>query len=319
MVNPRIGLVGAGRTRQGLGPFVARDLQAAGAEVVAYCTSRPESVGTAGALLAAQGVTSQGFESLETLLDAGLELDALAILTPPGAHLDGLHAALDGGLHALCEKPLSLGPATEVETLARSFEDRGLVLVENCQWPCTLETALAVLGREAGTTPRSFAMGLTPEGRGRKLLEDALSHPLSLLQVLHGAQDGSAAGLTLEGVRLQPWRDGYALACVAQGPRGRTEVEVLLDPAEVSPKPAWYALDGERVDRRIDPASYRMSLEGPERSLPLPDPLTQHIASVTATLAATLSGTAPPPSTGALVERARLLEQLLATFDAGLP
>jgi NAD(P)-dependent dehydrogenase (short-subunit alcohol dehydrogenase family) len=319
MGSPRIALVGAGRTRQGLGPFVARDLQAAGAEVVAFCTSRPETVAPTRALLAAQGVACGGFSSLEALLAADLGLEALAILTPPGAHLEGLQAALEHGLHALCEKPLLLAPAAEVEALAAAFEARGLVLVENCQWPCTLDTAWAVLGREPGAPPRTFAMGLTPEGRGRKLLEDALSHPLSLLQGLHGARDGAAAGLRLANARIRPWRAGYTLAWTVEGPHGRTEVEVLLDPAAVSPKPAWYALDGARVDRRIDSASYRMSLEGPERSLPLPDPLTQHIASVTATLAATLSGAAPPPSTGALVERARLLAQLLATFDAGLP
>lgn len=319
MGSPRIGLVGAGRTRQGLGPFVARDLQAAGAEVVAFCTSRAETVAPTRALLASQGVACEGFSSLEALLAADLGLEALAILTPPGAHRQGLEAALERGLHALCEKPLSLGPAAEVEALAAAFGEQGLALLENCQWPCTLETAWAVLGRTPGAVPRTFAMGLTPEGRGRKLLEDALSHPLSLLQALHGARDGRAAELSLAAAGIRPWRAGYALECVVQGPHGRTEVEVLLDPAEVSPKPAWYALDGARVDRRIDPASYRMSLEGPERSLPLPDPLTQHIASVTATLAATLSGAAPPPSTGALVERAHLLAQLLATFDAGLP
>lgn len=314
----RIALVGAGRTRQGLGPYVARDLQAAGAEVVAFCTSGPKTMDRAGAALETQGVHARGHASLQALLEAEQELDALAILTPPRHHGEGLEAALDRGLHALCEKPLGLEPFEQIHDLVVRFGERGLALLENCQWPATLGTAAVVLGRALAEPPSRFAMGLTPEGQGRKLLEDSLSHPLSLLQRLHGAEDGRAAGLECEGVEIDRWRSGFRLVFSVRGPRGTTRCEVELDPAAISPKPAWYSLDGERLDRRIDPATYAMQLAGPERACALPDPLTAHLAAVTRVLAATLSGS-PAPPVDELLERATLLDRLLAAFDARNP
>ena len=52
MTRLRVGLIGARRARQGLGPFVARDLRAAGAEVPCFLVSRPESLAEAETQLA---------------------------------------------------------------------------------------------------------------------------------------------------------------------------------------------------------------------------------------------------------------------------
>ena len=43
MSAPRVAVIGARRARQGLGPFVARELRAAGAEVPCFLTTRPET------------------------------------------------------------------------------------------------------------------------------------------------------------------------------------------------------------------------------------------------------------------------------------
>ncbi len=43
MSGPRVGLIGARRKRQGLGPFVARDLRAAGVEVACLLGTSPET------------------------------------------------------------------------------------------------------------------------------------------------------------------------------------------------------------------------------------------------------------------------------------
>ena len=40
---PRVGIIGARRRRQGLGPFVARDLRAAGAEIPCFLATRAET------------------------------------------------------------------------------------------------------------------------------------------------------------------------------------------------------------------------------------------------------------------------------------
>jgi predicted dehydrogenase len=55
-----------------------------------------------------------------------VQLDAVLIVTPSRYHADMVRAALEGGLHVFCEKPLCLN-ATESEELASLAEQKGLV------------------------------------------------------------------------------------------------------------------------------------------------------------------------------------------------
>ncbi len=70
---------------------------------------------TRAAEVAAARRVPQAFSSLEAMLDA-VPLDVLSIAAPPFAHRDAVFAALDRGLHVLCEKPfaLTVGEAEEM-------------------------------------------------------------------------------------------------------------------------------------------------------------------------------------------------------------
>jgi hypothetical protein len=120
---PRIGIVGAGRRRQGLGPFVARDLIAAGAEIPGFVVTRAES---RDAVIRAWstdlGIAPRGHLELASLLGEE-RLDALAILSPAETHERHLEAALEAGLHVLCEKPLLWGRAESRPPRAGSRSD----------------------------------------------------------------------------------------------------------------------------------------------------------------------------------------------------
>jgi predicted dehydrogenase len=51
------------------------------------------------------------YEDVSALLEKeGAQLDFLDIATPPSEHAVMTHAALDRGLHVLCEKPLATSP-----------------------------------------------------------------------------------------------------------------------------------------------------------------------------------------------------------------
>ena len=103
MTAPRVGIVGARRRRQGLGPFVARELRAAGADVTCFVTTSESSRDEAGrALETLAGVTARGYTDLATLLSHE-RVDALAILSPSDTHA----AALDAALPALLKEDLT--------------------------------------------------------------------------------------------------------------------------------------------------------------------------------------------------------------------
>jgi len=69
------------------------------------------------------------FESLDELLASGI-VDVLHVCTPPGVHAEQAIAALDAGLHVICEKPAALSlDELDAMTDAASRNDRRLAVV----------------------------------------------------------------------------------------------------------------------------------------------------------------------------------------------
>ncbi len=70
-MRPRVGIVGPRRVRQGLGPFVARELEAAGARVPGFVASSAGAIEAAGRELASRyGVRARGYLDLRELAEA---------------------------------------------------------------------------------------------------------------------------------------------------------------------------------------------------------------------------------------------------------
>ncbi|MBW2359741.1 MAG: Gfo/Idh/MocA family oxidoreductase, partial [Deltaproteobacteria bacterium] len=78
----------------------------------------------------------RAYVDIETLL-AAERPQALAICSPHATHAQYLERALDSHVHVLCEKPLVWGDdfAARTARTVQRFAERGLVLIENCQWP----------------------------------------------------------------------------------------------------------------------------------------------------------------------------------------
>lgn len=274
MTRPRVGIVGARRRRQGLGPFVARDLVAAGAEVPCFLATGEATLEPARrALRESAGIEARGYLALGAML-ASEALDALAILSPAETHAHYLEAAARAGLSALCEKPL-VWSVPDLDARARQlvagFVSRGLLLVENCQWPFALPAFEALHPGALASPPRRFEMELEPASRGLQSLGDALPHPISLLQaLLPGAPRVRDVRFStrepaehLE-VRFR-WETDTA-AC---------DATVRLSQSHRQPRRAELAIDGRRARRLVSSEGYRLCFADAERSVPLPDPLTR--------------------------------------------
>ena len=101
----RCGIVGAGRTRAGPGPFLASFLEAAGGEVVGVAGRNADRARAAADDLEHRlGHPVAAHPTAAALLATGL--DALVIATPDDVHIDALRAAADAGVPTLCEKPI---------------------------------------------------------------------------------------------------------------------------------------------------------------------------------------------------------------------
>jgi hypothetical protein len=318
MSGPRVGLIGARRRRQGLGPFVAQQLVAAGAEIPCLLGTSAESVDLARRGLKERcGIEARGYVELRELL-AGEKLDALAVLSPMETHERHLTAALDAGLHVLCDKPLiwdEVDCSARVRQLTSEFLRRGLILVENCQWPHTLPSfdELHPVARRGPL--RRFAMHLSPLRTGPSMLPECMPHPLSLLQTLLPSDDAY----------LQEPR---FLAGGAEGPGGlrelavefrycaggsRVEVRVELCASDQSPRRAGFGINGCWAERLVRDSDYAMCLASGSRWVDLPDPLRALVRGFVAELR---QGTPTPARALEIAQRAELLEALSQAFDA---
>ncbi|MSQ54287.1 MAG: Gfo/Idh/MocA family oxidoreductase [Betaproteobacteria bacterium] len=102
-----VGIVGLGYGLAHLAGF-----RGAGCEVVAVC-QRDEAA--ARAVAAKHGVPAV-FARWEEMLERARP-DIVAIATPPTLHLPILKAAMQGGMHVLCEKPLAMNRAEALEMI----------------------------------------------------------------------------------------------------------------------------------------------------------------------------------------------------------
>ena len=307
----RVGLIGARRARQGLGPFLARDLRAAGAEIPCFQVSRATSLAAADHQLRdAAGVEARGYSDLSELL-ARECLDALVVSSPHGTHAAVLERAAEAGLHVLCEKPVVWGDddlAGRAAACVAGFEKRGLELWENCQWPRTLTAFERLHPGATGAPPGRFAMGLQPAGAGVQMLADSLPHPLSLLQRLVPGAAPPLADISFADAAGEPERLDvhfrYAdTACTVELRRTRRH-----------PRTVWLAIDGRRAERAVSPEDYRLSFRDGARAVPLSDPMSELVADFVTSLQRGGCREAARARHREIVDRMALLGQLRSAW-----
>lgn len=310
----QVGLIGARRIRQGLGPFIARDLVAHGAEVAMVLGRTEKSAGGA-----ARGIEAITGERPRATSDEdkffGADLDAICVLTPKGTHGSYVEACLAANRHVLCEKPLLWGSelgdwGARVADLEDRFAAKGLAFAVNAQWPWALPAFEALHG-PLPPIPRRLAMGLAPASTGREMIGDAAPHPLSLAQALRPDLDRLASVAYRRG-----GADTLSFTAVLAGEHG--DFEVLAEfrgSGAPPPREAWFAIDGQRVDRCIRASDYALFLRDGAKIVDLPDPLGARVgAFVSDVLAAEAAGRPAKSPDRVASRRAAMLASLDAAY-----
>jgi GFO/IDH/MocA oxidoreductase family protein len=318
---PRVAIVGVRRVRTGLGPFFAKHLAAAGAEVPAFIASRRETIEEGRWALRNAGIDAPGFTSLDELLAAHPTVNAIVIASPHETHRRWLDEAIGRGLHVLCEKPLVWGdpsPAWETARLIELAAQRGVALFENCPWPYALPAfdALHPKAREGGV--RTIEMEMAPSSSDpRQMVVDAMSHPLSVLQAL---APGHPRTRGVSPIRVLSWdeaREGrvegaFVFQRPDEGPAIDLRVRLRTSPRQ--PRPMAIVVNGCCADRTIRMDDYAMSFADGDRQVPLPDPLAALVAEF---VRAVDQGEAPAVRqrrVDTIAERMGMLTEIVGTF-----
>ena len=247
----RCALVGPSRTRTGLGPFLAEHFERSGAVIVGVSGRDPARTAVAARALEQRlGHAVPAHPDVHALL-AEARPDALIVAAPIGAHLDALRAAAAARVHVFAEKPLVAPEQTDAALgVLDELAANGCLVLENCPWPLVLP-AFPILYPSSLRQPRARVdMLLAPAGTGRDMVLEALSHFLSVLQALVPID----AATTVEAIRYSS-RDAAAreleLSFTLCGSFAPLAAGLWLQHAPTQPRPAWLALNGLRIERRV--------------------------------------------------------------------
>jgi Oxidoreductase family, NAD-binding Rossmann fold len=264
----RIGLLGPSRSRQGLGPYLARFAESSGALVTACVGSSLES--SQRGALELEGLLGhevRAYAELESMIEGeamrDTPLTALIIASPHASHEAALLCAAEAGLHTLCEKPLIWGGEGLVErtrAILDRFLEAGLCLQVNTQWPYTLPAYYRLFPALAETRPDRFSCRFSPISKGAAQIPDAMPHPLSLLQALSPSEEHELEELRIE---CKDEAEGVqTFSFVWPGDAGPLACEVHLETHVHPPRPALYGIQGHMADRVIDMPAYELSFRG---------------------------------------------------------
>jgi len=315
VTSPRVGVIGARRARSGLGPFVVRERLGAGAEIPCFLSTSSRSRDeTAHELKRTSGIRARGYLDLKAMLKDE-QLDALAILSPHATHAEYLDAALEAGLHVLCEKPLVWGvedPGAVAARLTAGFIDQALVLFENCQWPYTLPALERLHPGVLDHLPMRFQMALWPSRRGVDMLGDSLPHPLSVLQRIAPGENP-----IVEDVRFSTTdpdaRVTVVRFCYGVGDH-HVETEVEMRASTSHPRNVRIAINGRWATRLVSARDYAISFHSDSRSVPVDDPLPLLLGE----FVKAISQSPPQPDLDQarrIVHRSKLLGEIVAHFE----
>ena len=309
----RGGIVGAGRSRNGLGPFLASHFEAAGGLLLGVVgRDEQRALAAAGPVAARLGHPIAAYGSLTALL--ALELDVLIIAAPVPVHLESLRAVCGTGVAVLCEKPL--GMPSQEEALYAVLDDflaAKQLLLENCQWPEVVPAWRGLYPSRVAEPVREVVMRLSPSGHSG-MLEDSLSHLISLVQALVriGAQT------SISGLRVSPMPGqvlGRVYEFVLKSDSESVTCRLELVPCEAQPRPAWLAINGARMDRDIDLDTYQISFRSEHRSISVGDPLADLVYRFVECVRVTCSYERIQNESESIRQRARIYHRLLAGFD----
>ncbi|MDW3095571.1 MAG: Gfo/Idh/MocA family oxidoreductase [Gammaproteobacteria bacterium] len=308
----KIGIVGAARRQQGTGPYIARTFANLGHEICAIVGTSENSSTEAVAYLSSQyGINALGYTSASKMIEQH-SLDILVIASPPATHLSYLELGAEKKLHIFCEKPF-WWPENEkldlpnyqkkLEKVIELSKANQRLIHLNTQWPYTLKDFVrlhpyAIIHNEI----KQFAMHLSPQSKGVKMLVDAASHGLSMLYQLVGAGN-------LNDIKVEHSPNSVSINFDYDHQRGRTKTKLKFNQSNETPKPASYQINGHEVKRTVSLPEYQIQLQSDQQTISITDPLDASIRDFLASIDAELLS-----DEDALMLGARHLYQLIENY-----
>ena len=263
-------IIGAGRTRSGIGEHIGKYFHKNGARVTSVLgTAKKTSLQTSSALRK-YGIEAHPYTTFEEMV-RGEKPDAVVIASPSSTHYEYLLKCLDSGLHIFCEKPFLWGDYTDIqkrtEDIFEKAREKELIIAMNSQWPFSIDYYEEICGEIRIKETSHFYMRMSPFSPGKVMIPESVPHPLSILYCRLGS--GEIRNLSFEsnvGEEMSI-RFTYLFGTCA------CDVLIRLVHQETQPREFSYGFDGRIVFRSLDLKNYDIYFNYGNKKLRIADPL----------------------------------------------
>jgi len=270
LIQPNVSIIGAGRTRNGIGEYVGKYFHEHGAKVSSVLATTEKTSLRASSALRKYGIEAHPYTNFDEMV-RGEKPDAVVIASPSSTHYEYLLKCLDLGLHIFCEKPFIWDGGGDtrkrVEDFFEKAREKKLTIAMNSQWPFSIEAYEAISGKIMIQNSNTFFIGMSPPFPGREMIPESVPHALSLLYALLGV--GEMGGLSFEpnGERELNIKFSYLFDTRS------CDVFIRLTFQEAPPRDFSFGLNGKIVFRSLDLENYGIYFHYGNTKLRIVDPV----------------------------------------------
>ncbi len=266
----KVSIIGAGRTRNGIGEYIGKYLHQHGARVTSVLGTTGETTVKASSDLRKYGIEACSFTDFDAMVNA--EKPDLAVIASPGpTHYDYLLKCLDRGLHVFCEKPFIWGDHKEIrkkiEDIFEKAREKRITIAMNSQWPFSLDDYEKICGKIRIETKNKFFIRMSPFSPGRVMIPESVPHPLSLLYCRLGAGKIEKLNFEAEGEGELNIRFTYLFETRA------CDVLIKLVHQKTPPRDFSFGFNEKIVARSLDLNHYEIFFNYDDKKLKIMDPL----------------------------------------------
>ena len=266
----RISIIGAGRTRNGIGEYIGKYFHQHGGKVISVLGTTEKTSHQASLALRKYGIEARPYNDFEEMV--GMEgPDAVVIASPSSTHYEYLLKSLDSGLHIFCEKPFIWDDYTDVlervEDVLRKAGQKKLTIAMNSQWPFSIEAYEELCGKLEIRRSNAFFIRMSPFSPGEAMIPESLPHPLSLLYCLLGAGKVEEVSFESREEGEMDIRFTYLFGTKA------CDVAVRLVHQKTPPREFSFGFNDKIVIRSLGLQNYEIYFNYEDKKLRIRDPL----------------------------------------------
>ena len=270
----KISIIGAGRTRNGIGEYIGKYFHQHGAKVISVLGTTEKTSLQASSALRKYGIEAHSYMDFNKMVSAE-KPDAVVIASPSSTHYDYLIKCLDMGIHVFCEKPFIWGGDTDlrkgVEAILERARKKRLIIGMNSQWPFSIDDYEEICGKIRIEETNNFFIRMSPSSPGRGMIPESVPHPLSILYCRLGAGEMGKLNFEWDGEGEISIRFTYVFETRA------CDVLIKLVHQKTPPRDFSFGFNDKIVSRSLDLNNYDIYFNYGNKQLKIADPLERSV------------------------------------------